>query len=276
MSIEINYYNLLCIFKELIEADKATKKIYMEIHGRLPEKIYKYYALTSDEELNKKKLDCLHNNEVYLSNREDFNDPYDDKGYILNKAELKKYASELGMQWNLSDIYPDFKRIACFTTNNPNNMAMWANYANNHKGYCVEYNLRKRGNLGLYAMCLPVQYIKEKIDLTEITKKRMEMTARKRDLSLVTDALKWCSIILTCVKHESWSYESEIRYCVPLNTLLSPYCNAFPSKIYIGSNCEQGNKDELIKISKEIKVPIYEMKLDQESIKFELSPERIY
>ena len=100
-------------------------KIFTNMRKFLPDKIYKYYSLNDDLELNESKLSCLREGKIYFSCRSEFNDPYDDYGYIYNCESVIAYAESLGMQWRLNDIYPDFKAISCFTKSGNDNFAMW-------------------------------------------------------------------------------------------------------------------------------------------------------
>lgn len=264
--MNIDYQILMKIFEKIENADYAAKLIYKKAHSILPETIYKFYSFTEDEKLNQKKLDCLNSNKIFLSSREMFNDPYDDKGYYIDHNEIGKYGEKLGVQWYLKDSYPDFKKICCFTANGPDNMAMWANYANNHQGYCVEYKMNSAENFEFSTMCLPVQYVSKRIDLTEIIKQRIDISIKRSDNSLVEECLKYCSIILTCVKHESWEYENEVRFCHPNNG--TNYFDAVPYRIYIGSSCNK--KEELINIAKDIGKPIYNMKVISQNPQFKM------
>lgn len=93
--MNIDYQILMKIFEKIENADYAAKLIYKKAHSILPETIYKFYSFTEDEKLNQKKLDCLNSNKIFLSSREMFNDPYDDKGYYIDHNEIGKYGEIL-------------------------------------------------------------------------------------------------------------------------------------------------------------------------------------
>lgn len=90
----------------------------------MPYKIHKYYSLNNNLKLNESKLSCFREGKIYLSCRNEFNDPYDDYGYVYEHESVSTYAESLGMQWILNDIYPDFKVISCFTKSGNKNFAM--------------------------------------------------------------------------------------------------------------------------------------------------------
>lgn len=266
----MSYIDLVNALKDDVDVAKVSERFYKEIHHTLPKNIYKYYSLNDNSELNKSKLECLDNEKIYVSSRRDFNDPYDDKGYIYRKDIVENRAIQLGMKWILPDIYPDHKIIACFTQSGTNNMSMWAHYANNHQGYCVEY--AEENNFELYSMLLPVEYVKQKIDLTDMICSRLGMVRNQGGSKLLEDALEWCSIFLSCIKHESWESEKELRFCCPSNYSNMPYIKAIPSKIYIGSMCLDEYKDRLNQIGKDLNVPVYKMELDDQENDYTLRP----
>ena len=43
---------------------------------------------------------------------------------------------------------------------------MWAHYADNHTGICLEYDLKNCDNIVLESLCFPVDYV-EKYDVTD-------------------------------------------------------------------------------------------------------------
>jgi hypothetical protein len=53
-------------------------------------------------------------------------------------------------------------------------MPMWAHYSNNHKGYCIAYDMNDNYNMSLKSCMLPVQYVNKRIDITEVMKKQVE------------------------------------------------------------------------------------------------------
>lgn len=266
----MSYMDLVNALKDDVDATKVSERFYKEIHHTLPKKIYKYYSLNDNSELNKSKLECLDNEKIYVSSRSDFNDPYDDKGYIYRKDIVENRAIQLGMKWILPDIYPDHKTIACFTQSGTDNMSMWAHYANNHQGYCVEY--AEENNFELYLMLLPVEYVKQKIDLTDMICSRLEMVRNQGNPKLLEDALEWCSIFLSCVKHESWESEHELRFCCPKNHPKMPHFKAISSNIYIGSMCSKENEDKLKQIGKDLNVSVYKMGFDIQESEYILRP----
>ncbi len=99
-----------------------------------PPKVYKYYA---PNDYNK---DALRNGYFWFSKRKYLNDPYDSHGEIIN--EYPRFCTELRKTGRDVDNYTDLLEhfgICCFTED-PYNAPMWASYAENHTGWCLEFD----------------------------------------------------------------------------------------------------------------------------------------
>lgn len=269
----MSYQNLVDSLSVNINVKDVCENFYENVRRNLPDKIYKYYSLNENIELNNSKIHCLQDRKVYVSSRKEFNDPYDDFGYIYDSSSIVTFAENLGIQWILSDIYSDFKSICCFTKSGNDNFAMWAHYANNHQGYCVEYDLKK--NFELCSLVLPVEYVDKKMDLTEMITGRLKFVKNNKDVKLLEDALEFCAIFMSCVKHKTWSYEEEIRLLCPKNLPGMPYFDAIPNKIFIGSQCGEDNTNSLIQIGNSLNIEVYKMNVVKEKIEYELDSELV-
>ena len=270
----MRYQDLVDDLSTNIDVNDVCERFYEKVRKFLPDKIFKYYSLNNDSNLNDSKLKSLREGKVYVSSREKFNDPYDDYGYIYNHKSVSTYAEKLGIQWLLNDIYPDFKAISCFTKSGNDNFAMWAHYANNHQGYCIEYDLKK--NFELCSMVLPVEYVDKKIYLTEMIKGRLEFVKQNSDAKLLEDALKFCTIFLSCVKQKTWNYEEEIRLVCSKDIPSKSYFNAMPNKIYIGSKCREEYANSLLQIGRSLNIDVYMMKVIRDKLDYELDNELLY
>lgn len=264
----MGYQDLIDSLSENMDVENVCKNFYEKIRETLPDKIYKYYSLNDNLELSNSKLCCLKNKKVYVSNRTEFNDPYDDFGYIYDKNVVASYVKSIGIQWDLSNLYPNFKAISCFTKSGNNNFAMWAHYANNHKGYCIEYDLKK--NFKLCAMVLPVEYVDKKVNITDMIINMLGFAKQKMDVKLLEEALEFSAIFMSCVKHRTWSYEEEIRLLCPKNFPGVPYFDAIPNKIFIGSQCNENNTNCLIQIGNSLNIGVYKMKVIREKLEYDL------
>ena len=158
-------------------------------------------------------------------------------------------------------------------------MPMWAHYANNHRGFCVAYDMKDQANITLAGCTFPIQYTDDRLDITSFMKEYMNMvsleverqSAQGRKEIIISDlSLIYVSQFLCNIKHSTWSYEKEFRCTNGTNTEGMPYIDAVPKAIYIGMNCNEKNKKELIEIAKILSIPVYQMQLEELSENFSL------
>lgn len=250
----------------------AFKNLYNVIRLYIPTTLYKFYSLTDDVTLNGQKLSTLRNKQVYMSAISDFNDPFDGKAFYYNPKSLAgiKYLQEHGGR--LIDDFTAFNRGTAFTENDTSCMPMWAHYSNNHRGYCVAYDMKAPENLALSSSTFPIQYTDQRLDITSYMKKYAEMVSEEADrrisqgsveILLKDMSIVYLAVFLCNIKQRTWQYEKEFRCTVAANAEGMPYVTAVPKAIYVGMNCSEKNRDELVLIARQLSVPIYQMKLDE-------------
>lgn len=154
------------------------------------DKLYKYGELKSTEDVWKKIKPVIKDNKIWFSKPELLNDPYELKAsYYDYKDEAAKRAAELRNRMTQKTV-----EILSLTTS-CSNFPMWANYADEHKGYCMEFSVQdpKKFFEVIYQTqkckainCSPVHY--------------------SEDLDANYDMWK-----LFSTKAKDWSYESEYR-----------------------------------------------------------------
>lgn len=260
----------------------AFDALYKVTRLYIPETLYKYYSLTSDEELNKKKFDTLRNKQIYMSAIKDFNDPFDGKAFFYNPKELKDIKRLESHNGRFIDDFTAFHKGTALTKNDTNCMPMWAHYANNHQGFCVAYDMKNPSNTMLSGCTFPIQYTDERLDITSFIKKYTTMVASKVDKQtalgikkvLINDlSLVYVEQYLSNIKHLSWSYEKEFRCTMGANAKGMPFVDANPKAIYIGMNCSENNRQKLIEVAKKLSIPIYQMNFDELSDDYSLTSE---
>lgn len=258
----------------------AFKTLYNVIRLYIPATLYKFYSLTDDVTLNGQKLSTLRKKQVYMSAISDFNDPFDGKAFYYNPKSLVgiKRLEENGGR--LIDDFTVFNRGTAFTENDTSCMPMWAHYSNNHHGYCVAYDMKAPENLSLSASMFPIQYTDQRLDITSYMKKYAEKVAEETDRQigqgikeiLINDiSIIYLAAYLCNIKQLTWQYEKEFRCTIAANVEGAPYITAVPKAIYIGMNCTEENREELILIARELSVPIYQMQLNELSDNYVLT-----
>lgn len=171
--------------------------------------------------------------------------------------------------------------IGCFTTDK-SNMPMWAHYANNHKGFCVEFNI----NHPTYFY--PVSYENNRISASNIFR-RLIYYCEKSRLNEINDEeinewkLNMEAILHSfCIKDKSWKYEQEYRllnmtekYIKYGKVMIMEDLGIDIKAIYVGIDCSQKYGKRLIEIDNELKVNIYEMYINEISDEYKLDYRKI-
>ena len=142
-------------FFDLIKSGKLQDALEYK-NTYVPNSVYKYYCLDDNDELNKMKLQTLENGKVFLSGLKGFNDPFEGKALYFDEEKLKESNWTMNILNKVTEEFATRARICCFSNadEKEQNMPMWAYYANNHKGFCVEYELKDEIKKHMY----PVEY----------------------------------------------------------------------------------------------------------------------
>lgn len=156
-------------------------------------------------------------------------------------------------------------KICCFSEIK-DSILMWSHYANNHKGFCIEYDFKKEGiNPALTDRLQPVLYEE---NLFNIGQYFHEVKGGPNSINPLI--LKYGSII----KSTEWSYEKEwrITYITPSEQGFSKELFS-PQAIYLGAKMCEEDKKRLIEIAKQKRILVYQMK--REHNEFKLVPEKV-
>lgn len=232
----------------------------------IPNRLYKYYSLGDDPALNELKLETLSRGEVYLSKMEEFNDPFEGKALYFNKSLLEEKGWSRSLIETVSDTLRNNYRIACFCNaeEKEQNMPMWAYYANNHQGFCVEHTF----NLDYMTFLYPVSYEPKRILadklMTTFINDMFDATQNHAPLSQEAKERMLLLYLTNIIKHKSWEHEREIRAVIPSPDGSRPYISAPPTNIYIGLNCSAEHCSRLINVAKKFAPAcnIYKMVFD--------------
>lgn len=171
--------------------------------------LYKYYGFQAG-------INALKSQKLGFREAQFFNDPFD-LTYIDNSSQ-----------------YADLERIVNFfktncavlsLTRNPYNPLMWAHYGDEHRGFCIGYDIDDEllksdahnlipvndGDV-IYTSLKEVSEIKD--DFSAVWR-NLQFVKNKRDLLLDSDEMQKAVIELLrkllLYKHSAWSYEEEVR-----------------------------------------------------------------
>ncbi len=189
---------------DLCEKDVLKANNYR--HSLVPNILYKYYPLFDDKEESKERLNSVRQGKLWMSTHKSLNDPIDLTPFYLDEEKLRKrnYPSELIelLDSFLNGFAKDTMVICSFTTNSLDSMLMWAHYANNHKGFCVAYEVKNPKYMW------DVHYQKRRLGISGAVTNLIY-----DDSSDENRRGKYAAILLqqALVKGKDWEYEHEYR-----------------------------------------------------------------
>ena len=277
-----------------LEYEKKTLLKYIE-NENLIDKTNKEESFTKTEK-----------NKIVKSTTSWENYSYINKYYSATKRKILNNKSDSfrkKIRNYLRKIRKDFKlkiekmkdiniRAACFSRFKKRKefykkIQMWSHYADNHKGFCVKYDLselKKKINLSIEdhqyynnrdeildervkalvkGGLFPVTYSSKRVNIpyTKIKKLKIkENGALERNKTLNKKLFK-----TFLVKSTNWSYENEWRIIIE-GDICDYFDNKIPfpyiKKIYLGCNMKKKNIDALIEIGKKLNVEVVMLKMN--------------
>lgn len=240
------------------------EKAYRYKHINIPKGLYKY------QPFEEQRISTLIDKKLWFTIPKEMNDPFDSRGMYWDSEEIERFLREkisdnkIREFSSIDDIVNggisslrDNIKITCFSEE-LFSMPMWSHYANNHTGFCIEYNFANLDcNQNLTRNLFPVAYESQRYDITNLFKKTFNETYDNRIKLL---------FFLMNIKHKSWLYEKEwriIRTRLPEEINFTSgleECPLKPTAIYLGVNFDKEKipkiKDRLSKVN----VPIYKLK----------------
>lgn len=272
------FYNEECDQKMSFEEYWDIRKRVMNLkYSLVPTSLYKYDSISEGA----CSLKNLENNVFWLSKPSRYNDPYD-SGFSLDvdsmisnikdelEAEIEGAKEYIATHNKIIDIHiqdeilkhinskKEDTLVCCFSETNLS-ILMWSHYANQHQGYCVEYNFKELGCLDrLIERLYPVIYSN---DLFNITKYKI----REWMLADVYD-------LVAIIKAKDWHYEKEWRIIENFGNEIAGNGKEIkapiPKAIYLGAKMSKENKEAIKRIVVPKGIPLFQAKMKYN--KFEL------
>jgi len=206
-------------------------------------------------------MDNLSSNKVWASKTIYFNDPYDctfiiDSNYLVEKNYDKQFYDEWSYRMHSTTCASCFSEVY-------DSILMWSHYAENHEGFCIEYNLY---DVLWNHMVYPVLYSDKILNPLWFSGK---------------DDTNWDKKLLL-TKSNKWKYEREWRI------IISPLVNELiegkgmqiqmpkPKAIYMGCKIERNMKlkNALIEYTSSNNIKLFKLKMDR--CFYKLIRERIF
>lgn len=204
--------------------------------------LFKYYPIA------KNQISALAQRKLWYSKPAGFNDPFDTRFYV--DGELRKYVNvndttkinhafnenmssavvkkKVSLEQDLINFTKEIEDLGILSLAESNkNLLMWAHYADDHKGMCLEFT-RKKNNL-----------FSDDKSVHKIHYSESHPTLRAKALSdpIATEASKR-RILYTKSSH--WEYEEEWRHIVDSGNMLYSWPGSLKT-VYFG--CKTDLKD---------------------------------
>ena len=245
----------------LLDISENPPDVRKIVEPHIPLRLYKYGSFQSSywEKV-------IYKAQIYLSQADTFNDPFDCRANFNYHKAIKSG----GLRKALFEQFPldDFEKIPekviqksvvegmrksvyvfCFSEI-WDSLLMWAHYANNYNGYCIEYDMSKVRNFITYNL-YPVLYERKYIDITQ------NLINMNNNTGLI------CNL----AKAEEWSYEREGR--IIEYTYRPLYFRKALNAIYLGKNCDKNIQKEILKWAKDNKKELYFVEASDTQYKLE-------
>jgi len=237
----------------------------------IPSRIYKYFPFDdiSDSERNIRSLKALKNEDLWLSSHKKFNDKLEFKAMNIDKIKMSNNGYSEEMIGIVEEFYEKTKAtvlVSCFSKRF-DNMAMWNFYANENKGYCIEYEIFDKRNF------YPVIYDFKKYDGHELLIDMINTYSRIIQLDVKSQfdkeykelerlQMRMISLLYLnySTKKSDWKGEEEIRLIFseekPINDegKLKDYfqLRIKPRRIIVGNDCSEINRKFIEKVGRMI------------------------
>ena len=182
-----------------------------------------------------------------------------------NPSRMAGYCANVALPKLVGDVRSTIRlwrkvtRVSSFSAVK-DSLRMWGHYADKHRGFCVEYDLRALGaDHPLRKFLYPVIYSNELYDLTRWAVKlagpdRLEFNPEVPLLGVLH-------------KFAGWNYEEEWRVVsvTPGVTADENWPVPVPSAVFLGSKMSPAIKKELLDICEQKKIQVHQMHLAEDS-----------
>lgn len=146
-------------------------------------------------------------------------------------------------------------------TERVDSILMWSHYAQDHTGFCLEYDLKSLGIDSMTTrMLYPILYRKDLLDVTDFIRRSLDNEKRFNNT---------IGLYAAIVKSIEWSYEKEWRLVFPFGVLEQEQAwrVPVPKAVYLGAKIDKSNKKQIIKIAEKKNVPVYQASTDKTSFR---------
>ena len=227
----------------------------------------------------------------------------EEKEFQLSTFEKTKEILMNSIKNDVDIVFPSIPQLlqnglkTCSLTETVNSSTMWGLYGKNETGFCVEYSFDTEPYVTskeFRCLLFPVIYGKRRLGLSTdfyyylefngfIEKLIKASRIKEEDIRSIPLASIPCPDIIqlakiTLTKSEDWSYEKEWRLLLMYGRPTEEkHYVAYkkPIGVYLGRRIASVNEKTLKLMAKEKNIPVYKMRINDESPSFELEYEQI-
>ena len=222
--------------------------------------LFKFKNAKSINDFNR-DIQTILDDKIWFSGIESLNDPFE-KVYSTKIFDEYDGTEEIVTNFFIplrEHINEYFEKVGILSLCGRNtNLVMWSHYADNHKGYCIEYNLNldEMNSLNFETedevFLFEVEYDNSPIDFLSLPSNFQFYLRRKNKL---------------------WEYENEFRFISSKQRLHNIPKNSIKA-IYLGANVNNIVKNTFLNLCKEKNIKLYQTYLSNNS--YELKFKKIF
>lgn len=282
-------------FPSYLELDLNSAKNFAIKNSIIPSELFKYTKVRNAKDL-------LYDNIMYLPQLSELNDPFEgsllcDEGKVGDfyvNSKLDEFMSYMEEEINGEDydenhfknlgklllrfqshdklseirnILTDEVYVICLS-GRKDITSLWAHYADNHRGICIEYDLVNTKTKLFKNLCFPIEYL-EDYDFTKDIKYSFNNNSFDYNLKIKPLLLK----------AKDWSYEEEWRIIFD-DSIISEYKENYypyepyikflkPQKVYMGMDISEKDEKLIKNICKIKKIPLFKAIKNKNEYKFD-------
>lgn len=226
-------------------------------------KVYKYRGLGKNFD---RDLNSIVENYFYAPNAERLNDPcetlvFSDKIKSQSNIFVKLFGNRTKdslykFHESIDDFISNKRKLGIYSLSKTyDDELLWAHYANNHTGFCIEYDfdILMNGNSFCNFYSFPVEYTSKppQIEVNDLSSNDNKVLLKK----------------IAGTKSKRWLHEKEIRVITDKFGEQDYDCRAVKS-IYFGYRMPDDNKDEIMKRLSGRSINYFQIHLDEKSYSF--------
>jgi len=253
----------------IMDCESEEAKQYMT--NSVPDTLIKFYSLQDEngccknQILNNRKLNTLIDGNLYLSDADKMNDPFEYEGVYIDYKSIEHNAPQYLEMVKIFDyLIKEIHKLTSFCDKSANTPAMWAYYTNNHQGFYIEYKINNKRLFNRVLYENERSHIWKTV-ISLLSQDKKEENFLKPEIMQVMDLIRHRFFI----KHDSWEHEKEFRLVTDCKNQKNKNIYSFkemdvkPIKVVCGLKCSDKNIKKLKKFASKFNIPIYKTKMSE-------------